>query len=84
MPDDNYGNDHGCIIRIRGVGVKGTGMNASASTSASLDKNDLVVSHAGPFCSLKDGEQYASTQALYEISSDLPLYQLLPPIFRGK
>ncbi len=47
-------------------------------------KTDVLVEHQGPFCTFKDGEQFAATKALYEIASDLPLYQLLPPVFRGK
>ncbi len=47
-------------------------------------KTDILIEHEGPFCTFKDGEQFAATKALYEIAPDLPLYLLLPPVFRGK
>ena len=42
-----------------------------------------VIEEKGPFTSFKDAEHFASTRALYELDPRLPLYQLLPPVFRA-
>jgi len=43
---------------------------------------EKVVQHEGPFSSFKDAEHFASTKALYELDPNVPLYRLLPPLFR--
>jgi len=42
----------------------------------------LEIEEPGPFHSFNDAQQFASTKALYEINSTLPLYRLFPPVFR--
>jgi ATP-dependent RNA helicase DHX29 len=41
-----------------------------------------VIQHEGPFSSFKDAEHFVSTKALYELDPNIPLYRLLPPLFR--
>lgn len=43
---------------------------------------ERIIEHVGPFSKFKDAEHFVSTKALYALAPELPLYQLLPPIFR--
>ena len=46
------------------------------------DNQPFVVEHPGPFFNFGDAQHYLATEALYELSPSLPLYRLMPPIFR--
>ena len=46
------------------------------------DNQPFIIEHPGPFYSFGDAQHYLATEALYELSPSLPLYRLMPPIFR--
>ena len=46
------------------------------------DNQPFIIEHPGPFYSFNDAQHYLATEALYELSPSLPLYRLMPPIFR--
>ena len=47
------------------------------------DSQPFILEHPGPFFSFDDAQHYLSTEALYELTPSLPLYRLMPPIFRA-
>ena len=47
------------------------------------DNQPFILEHPGPFFSFDDAQHYLSTEALYELTPSLPLYRLMPPIFRA-
>ena len=42
----------------------------------------VVIEEEGPFTTFTEAQNYLATKALYEMDSSLPLYRLLPPVFR--
>ena len=46
------------------------------------DNQPFVIEHPGPFYSFSDAQHYLATETLYELCPSLPLYRLMPPIFR--
>jgi hypothetical protein len=45
-------------------------------------QNVIICSEEGPFHSFSDAEHYLSTKALYTLNPTLPMYLLMPPVFR--
>mmetsp|Transcript_5752 Transcript_5752/g.16586 ORF Transcript_5752/g.16586 Transcript_5752/m.16586 type:complete len:1474 (-) Transcript_5752:147-4568(-) len=42
----------------------------------------LSIEEKGPFNSFADAQHFLSTEALYELNPNLPLYRIFPPVFR--
>jgi len=73
----------GCklVVNIQSLAQK---TKNKASNGATQSKEEsLIIENPGPFFSFGDSQQYLATEALYELSPSLPLYRLLPPVFRG-
>jgi ATP-dependent RNA helicase DHX29 len=45
-------------------------------------KPPISIEEVGPFADFTDAQHYLATRALYELNPDLPMYRLLPPVFR--
>lgn len=43
---------------------------------------ELCLEEMGPFYDLADAHQYLATQALFQMSPELPMYRIFPPVFR--
>lgn len=74
---------NGCkIIVCKQPLVQKTKKKKRSKAIASPEEEALVIENLGPFFGFSDSQQYLATEALYELSPLLPLYRLLPPIFR--
>jgi ATP-dependent RNA helicase DHX29 len=45
-------------------------------------KPDVCLEEKGPFYDFVDAQQFLATRALYQMSSELPMYRMFPPVFR--
>ena len=73
----------GCKIVVRRQSLAQKTKNKTSKAATQSKEESLIIENAGPFFSFGDSQQYLATEALYELSPSLPLYRLLPPIFRG-